>query len=438
MKHVIKLLTLLLIVVFIFSCTDQVKGVKYTSVRSSTYGIIPFPGPSGWKNAINSISGKFSGSQSFIVWILAELGPTYEICHAHFPSDGKKEYENIIFDNVDTNEIYLDYFDDQGIKVFLQVEPGSADVGELIDLVLTRYQHHESVIGFGVDNEWYKQAEAEKQGLNPGFGMKVFDEDAEAWEKHVKSYNKDYRLFLKHWDVDWMPQKYRGDIIFINDTQEIASLKGMMYEYKNWADAFYPNDVIFQTGYLSDKRWWGKLHDPVKDIAKAVKKYGVKQDYGICWVDFTLGDVANIDDDPDAEVVFADEGNIAIGKNVVASAIEADGFNADKAVDGNPSTRWSSKDVDPSWIYIDLEKKTDIDKVVLVWETSYSSKYRLEVSDDAESWEEVYYNDTTIGDIEEIAFDNVNARYIRLFGIERAFDEPEYGHSLWEFKVYAR
>ena len=45
-------------------------------------------------------------------------------------------------------KIYLNDFDNRGVKVWLQVEPGLADIETLIDLVLTQYGHHSSIVGF--------------------------------------------------------------------------------------------------------------------------------------------------------------------------------------------------------------------------------------------------------------------------------------------------
>src|SRR3970282_1246307 len=102
----------------------------------------------------------------------------------------------------------LDAFARAGIRVFLQVEPGLADPETLIDLVLTRYRHHPSVVGFGVDVEWYREV------AFPGWGKKRDDEGARRWEAQVKTHRADYRLFLKHWDLRWMPPQHRGEIVF--------------------------------------------------------------------------------------------------------------------------------------------------------------------------------------------------------------------------------
>ncbi|NVM56373.1 MAG: hypothetical protein HWN66_21930 [Candidatus Helarchaeota archaeon] len=257
--------------------------VIYAGVRSSSYGIKPFPEPQEWQNAIETMSGYFEDSTPCAIWIVGKFKGPNE-CHLFFPSDGNN-YTNIQFNDTDKHEKYLSYFDKAGIKVFLQVEPANADVNTLIDLVLNRYKNHECVIGFGVDVEWYRESE------NPEWGVKVEDDIAKAWEARVKSHNNNYRLFLKHWDRDWMPKKYRGDIIFVDDSQVLENLKALIDEFVDyWADFFEPNTVCFQIGYKADKSWWQELNNPPKDIGDAIKER-IEQNFGVFWVDFTLRDV---------------------------------------------------------------------------------------------------------------------------------------------------
>lgn len=59
-----------------------------------------------------------------------------------------------IFDNQDRNEDDLTAFDENGIKVWLEVELGFADIDQLGDSVLQRYGHHPCILGFAVDLEW--------------------------------------------------------------------------------------------------------------------------------------------------------------------------------------------------------------------------------------------------------------------------------------------
>ena len=184
--------------------------VAYASVRSSKYGIKPFPEPPAWERTIGAMTAYF---------------------------------------------------------------PGSAPC----------------VIGFGVDVEWNRTADY------PETGMAVDDATARDWEAKVKAHNPAYRLFLKHWNEKWMPPTYRGDIVFVDDSQIFPDMEAMVQEFSGkWAPAFFPNLVVFQIGYNSDKPWWSKLPDPPKTIGDAIRKR-VRQDMAIIWVDFSLREVLPAD-----------------------------------------------------------------------------------------------------------------------------------------------
>jgi hypothetical protein len=276
---------------YAFDPAIAAENVIFSGVRSSSYGINPFPEPRGWHVAMSEMVKYFPGSTPCAIWIVGKLERP-KSCLLEFPSEGKK-YENIVFIEDDKHESFLDYFDQAGIKVFLQVEPAHADVGELIDLVLGRYKHHECVIGFGIDVEWYQEFD------NPGWGVKVEDHLAEIWEARVKGHNKSYRLFLKHWDRNWMPPEYRGDIVFVDDSQMLKDFNSMLDEFVSyWSDHFWPNTVFFQIGYPSDKPWWEKLDLPPKSIGQAIAQ-NIKQECGVFWVDFTLLDVLPISNERD-------------------------------------------------------------------------------------------------------------------------------------------
>ncbi|HYA48480.1 MAG TPA: hypothetical protein VEG35_02170 [Burkholderiales bacterium] len=262
--------------------------VVYAGVRSSQYGAKPFPRPAGWEKAIGAMASDFPGSTPCAIWIVGTMARTPRFAHLEFPADGKT-YPGIEFEPDDRHEPYLTRFDKAGIKVFLQVEPANADVATLIDLVLGRYKHHPCVVGFGIDVEWNRTSDY------PETGMAVDDATARAWEERVKSHSPAYRLFLKHWDEKWMPPTYRGDIVFVDDSQIFPDLEAMVKEFaEKWAPAFAPNLVVFQVGYNSDKAWWSKLPDPPKTIGEAILA-GVRRDIGLIWVDFSLKDVLPTD-----------------------------------------------------------------------------------------------------------------------------------------------
>jgi hypothetical protein len=267
--------------------TSDTAKVKYAGVRSSEYGIDPFPEPAGWEKAISAMKDNFAGSIPSAIWIVGTISDDNTL-HLEFPSGGK-DYNHISFSDYDKHDTYLDYFDTKGIKVFLQVEPADAEMNDIIDAVLSRYKDHPCVAGFGVDIEWYRVSEY------PGWGMKITDSLAQAWETKVKSYNSSYKLFLKHWDPAWMPPAYRGELIFVDDSQGFGDVQLMVNEFKNdWAPKFYPNIVFFQVGYEQDKEWWQYFVDPPKDLGERIAA-DIPQQCGIFWVDFTLKEVLPIE-----------------------------------------------------------------------------------------------------------------------------------------------
>jgi hypothetical protein len=262
--------------------------VQWTGVRSSRYGISPFPDACGWTNAMTTMSGYFPGSTPTSLWLTGEIffNGTNSGQDLNFPNPGGTWDSRIHFASSDQNESYLTYFDTHGIKVFLQFEPGYAPLDQLFQVTYNRYGHHPSVIGFGVDVEWY-QSQCDGCANVP-----VPDSTAQAWENKVKSLNPNYRLFLKHYDSAQLPPSYRGNIIFVNDSEQNGSYNNFLNEMINFADTFYPADVMYQIGYPSDKPWWSTLANPIpKTMGDELARRTQQNHMGIIWVDFSLRDV---------------------------------------------------------------------------------------------------------------------------------------------------
>lgn len=121
--------------------------------------------------------------------------------------------------------------------------------------------------------------------------------------------------------------------------------------------------------------------------------------------------------------------NQALNRPVTASS--TDGHAAANAVDGNMGTRWSSGYTDNEWIYVDLGAVVPIAGVNLKWETAYASSYKIQISNDATNWTDVYSTTTGAGGTEEIIFSSTT-RYVKILGVKRA---TTWGYSLWEFQV---
>jgi len=301
----------------------------YSGTRSSSYGVgNPWFAPEEWGKINNRLQTYFPGTQPTYIWIAARLssgsgmpagGCQFEF---DFPGDAQGKYlgktesqwlqENIRFAAVNpvnghaSHEEYLTYFDQNNIYVYLQVESGFADMKTLMTIMMDRYGHHKCVLGFAIDVEWY-------WGVTEDSGIPVGDDLAKEWDEHLKRINPAYRLVLKEFRTAWLPPTYRSDIIFCIDSQSFASIdgevsgmhdftifgdylhgdgeaSGKMPYYRQFAEYFYPNDIIYQVGYRPDLMWYAPLDEPV------IKSFGMKlaeitpldQKMGIAWVDFSL------------------------------------------------------------------------------------------------------------------------------------------------------
>ncbi len=262
-------------------------------LRSSPYGPENgFPTPSYWLDSAHSMASRFAGAVPALVWIVGTMesveGSEIEDDFTgrtmlSFPSPGG-EFADIVFSDADANEAYLEQFDQNGFKVWLQVEPANADVETLIRLVLDRYGKHPCVIGFGIDVEWLHWSRQNNEGAE------VSDLQAQAWSERVRAYKPDYQLFLKHWLKSKMPPNYRRGLTFINDSQEFISLEQMLEDFEPWGKAFAPSSVGYQFGYPADGAWWRELDDPPSTIGKAILDR-IPNTSDLYWVDFTMQEI---------------------------------------------------------------------------------------------------------------------------------------------------
>ena len=237
----------------------------------------------------------YSGSIGTYILIVGVVDEDTWACHLDFPLS--KEISNAFGSDYDFYEDYLTAFDNAGYYVWLQVEPGNADLVELANEVLTRYGKHPCVKGFGIDVEWYQP-----EGKN-GRGTPLDKATAGKVLKAVQKYNKDYTVFIKHWIDDYLTEGEAVDgFVYIDDSQGFrpgknsTAVEKMCNDFADWAESFAPCPVMFQIGYESDKnRVWGSMGNPAEQAGKAIidecKDRGLTNYIGIIWVDFTLKEV---------------------------------------------------------------------------------------------------------------------------------------------------
>jgi len=255
---------------------EQTLGAGF---RFSTYGPDYDPGPSYWASVGQQMAARFDGAAPESIWIVGRLRGKGSLLN--FPAQTDELLIQV--SQEDGNEEVLTLFDSIGLRVWLQVEPGNAPVDELIHLMLDRYGHHPCVIGVGVDVEWYRSTDKPE-------GQAVTDEEASAWLEAARSHDPEYRLFLKHWEIEKMPPSMRDGLFFVDDSQIFPSLDAMVEEFVEWGQAFAPAPVGFQIGYSSDEPWWSQLDDPPAGIGRRILA-SVPNTEGLYWVDFTVLDV---------------------------------------------------------------------------------------------------------------------------------------------------
>jgi beta-glucosidase len=124
--------------------------------------------------------------------------------------------------------------------------------------------------------------------------------------------------------------------------------------------------------------------------------------------------------------------NLALSAVATASSSENVGVGPDKAIDGDPTTRWSSLFTDPQSLTVDLGARATVDTVQLTWEAAHASAYTVETSVDGQTWTKIHDEPTADGGVDAIAVNGATIRLLRITGTARA---TEYGYSLYEVAV---
>ncbi|MFC3831724.1 MULTISPECIES: discoidin domain-containing protein [Deinococcus] len=123
--------------------------------------------------------------------------------------------------------------------------------------------------------------------------------------------------------------------------------------------------------------------------------------------------------------------NLALNRASMSSSNETNANLSGAAFDGNTTTRWSSAFSDPQWVYVDLGSVQTLCQVTLQWEAASARAFKLQVSNDASTWTDVYSTTTGAGGTQTIPVTG-SGRYVRMYGTAR---NTTYGYSLYELQV---
>ncbi len=119
-------------------------------------------------------------------------------------------------------------------------------------------------------------------------------------------------------------------------------------------------------------------------------------------------------------VIPPPDGDLARGRPVRVSSVHVPGREGDKMVDGDPATRWESDYADQPWAAVDLGEPRRISRVTLDWDVDRACSYKLQVSNDGTTWRDTASRYDAPGGNEIVDFPAVDARWVRVFCLEKA------------------
>jgi hypothetical protein len=178
-------------------------------------------------------------------------------------------------------------YDAAGVKAIIQFEPGDADMLLCLEIAHKALGGHSSLIGYGIDAEWYFTRQSPKKE-----GLPVPDSAAKAWLEKTIALNKDFTFFIKHFNSKHLPPAYRHkQLWFLDDSQQFRGQDDFLAEFKDWAKAVEGSQVGYQFGYPADGKWWSKLSSPPKQLGSLLRNE-IPACRWLFWVDFTADRVS--------------------------------------------------------------------------------------------------------------------------------------------------
>lgn len=136
-----------------------------------------------------------------------------------------------------------------------------------------------------------------------------------------------------------------------------------------------------------------------------------------------------------ASVPSSDLANAALHQPVTVSSALASNTPGFAAVDGDPTTAWTSLGSDPQWIEVDLGLIKDLSRIRLHWNTNYASSYTIQSSPDGTNWTALFTTNNDNGGTEDILVSG-RGRYVTINGTQQGL--PGAGYSLSELEVYSQ
>lgn len=143
--------------------------------------------------------------------------------------------------------------------------------------------------------------------------------------------------------------------------------------------------------------------------------------------------VGEVKDTAFVKVAELTDVNLALHKAIFASSYENGATLPNFINDGDYNTRWGSAFSEPEFIQVDLSENYVINKINIFWDNVYATSYRVDVSLDEDEWTTIYTDQSGNGGLDNLNFDEIACRYVRLHCLARS---SQYGSSVFELEVY--
>jgi hypothetical protein len=282
------------------------------------------------------------------------------------------------------------------------------------------------------NSRWASDGPNDAEGPNPEWqwleldlgGIRFIDSINLQWER---AYSRNYAIQISDDDIDDSSTNYaeRTLTVYNKPTDTVG----------NCGEVPDTRDITWKTVREFPFGKGGEVEMSMLDVrARYVRIFSFEGDrnYGISLYEVKIFGDSNVD--CTRGPTTCRQAVIGLGAAAAsASSEESSHKGPEKAIDGDMSTRWSSKFNDGEWFAVDLGKPTLVYSVWLFWERAYAGSYELQTANSLDGpWTQLVLESESDGETDILDGLHVVTQYMRLLSLDRA---TRYGNSLWEFEV---